>query len=239
MGRYLGLILFTLFVVWQVLTAILNQINANKQQQRAEELAKQRREAAGTTTAEGDGAGGKSRIDDLAARRKAQLEELRRRREAGRSAQPTTQARVGGPATGTAGSTGVAAPTASRDRAIRIEPVGRERKPDPWQARKQEAQRRERDAKREQAQRPQVRAAQQSQQQQLAARERMAQQQRAAMQAAAQAEKAAATEAASIPATSIAHAIRRRFSDPQQLREAFILKELLDPPVSIRSDQLG
>lgn len=228
MPRNLGLIIFLLFIVWQVVSAIINQINANKQQQRSEELARQRRQTTGgASTAEESKPS--RRVDDLAARRKAQLEELRQRREA-ESGQnrSTVQTRVGGTSGGMS-PTIKSAPTSPQ-----TESPKRRREQDPWQAR-QDAIKRQRNEeltrKAEQARASQIGAAQQRAYREQAAAEADAR--RRARQA-----EQKSIEAGETPPAVEGDSIRRMMHRRATLREMFVMKELLDQPVSLRESSV-
>ena len=101
MGQWLGLILFIAFILWQVVAQVAQYSAKKQQQERMREAAAQRRrqrpgEPPQPPPVRGGGQAAspqsRARIEDLAARRKAQLEELRRRR-AQKGAAP--QVRIG------------------------------------------------------------------------------------------------------------------------------------------------
>jgi hypothetical protein len=246
MGRHLGLIIFLLFVVWQIISAVINSVNANKQQQRAQDLAKQRR---GEADASGDEqTTPQSRLDDLAARRKAQLEELRRRRETG----GTETTMVAGP---------TAAPQQRIDPTLRTASPGRSSNPspgssssssqrptqppptrttrraqsDPWRDRK-DAMQREQDAKkaRQAQQKTKLEKQRQAQQATASAQQEAAVVQRQRVRADRAARDAAEEAALLVPEVD---SIRSKVHDTNALREMFIIKELLDRPLSLRNPE--
>ncbi len=235
MPRNLGLIIFLLFVVWQVVSAIINQVNANKQQQRAEEMARKRRqsEAGGTATADQADGRPKRSIDDLAARRKAQLEELRRRREEEKSQKSRVrsgreQANIGGvaspPSPGPATPIGSAPTSQSSSR----------RQPDPWQQRRQEASKAKRDA--ELARK--AKEARTKQQDEARRRARLEREQAEALIRRHPASRPIDEPIEPIQAGAIgAESIRRCIHNRRELRRLFVLKELLDKPLALRRDE--
>lgn len=258
MPRNTGLIVFLLFLVWQVVTAIINAINARKQQERA----KQQLETTPVTTSSGPAKNRTSRIDELvakrkaetqlqrqrrheeaAARRKEQLDELRRRRQ-NRSSTPTTQTRIGTPGTATPRPTGdvpvgppvgpPVRPPARTQPTITRSPSPAPAPPDPLQAARQEAILRQREAARQQARRAeqQRQAEQRKQQQQRITRQRAEASRR--QQEALQAQGIQLSESQPIgPAVRIS-SIQKKLTDPRELREAIVLMELLDKPISLR-----
>ena len=79
MGKQLGLIIFLLFIVSQVVRAIMDRANKSRQEQQLHEAAAQRRQQMASRGASPSMTEAPDRAAELAARRRTQLQELRRR----------------------------------------------------------------------------------------------------------------------------------------------------------------
>jgi hypothetical protein len=173
-------------------------------------------------------------IDDLAARRKQQLEQLRIRREAGRAGAGHASVRTGSPPTQRS-----RVPQADFELSAQAEEQRRQR--EQAEARRiqhaQETQRRENEkrARRERARQEQSRREQARQAQAPAQLHRPTPVATQPQTSRTQGAYAQGPRSANIPAT---RALQARMRAPGALRELFIIKELLDPPVSLRSENL-
>lgn len=95
MGKY-GFLIFLIVIAANVIGSIMQKRSKDKQKQRQQGSAGAGRPAQHSAVAGPRSVGtGQSRMERLAARRQAQLEELRGRREQRRSATSTQQARIG------------------------------------------------------------------------------------------------------------------------------------------------
>jgi len=244
--KYAGLIV-VLIVVVQVIAGLVQQATKKQQQERARELAEQRRRQSGG--GEGGRGGGSptrpvgrvqvqtgtaepSRLETLAARRKAQLEELRRRR--------TAQVRAGASQVKTGRAAVPAAAPAAKSTAMpRVKTIatlkadhGAIRAREAAEARRrQETGQRARQAEEESARRKQL-----ERQRRAADRAKRKRKQEAAVQAAARAKvEAVDVYGVSEERGGRADRLRQVLSNRRTLRELFIIKELLDAPISLRS----
>lgn len=223
MGQRLGLIIFLLVVVWQIVSAIINQANANKQQKQAEDSARTRRESQASSDPEAaEAASPRSRVDKLAARRKAQLEELRKRRDKERQQARTSQSR----STQTRVGSQQQAPQQSRQgptpqHGTAHAPRSRN---NPWQPRK------------EAESRPHAAEAKSSTQEASTREtaEAKARVERQAARARLVYEPDASTEEAQ---SAFRSDIGKSLRSKRELRRLFVMKELLDRPLSLRSPE--
>jgi hypothetical protein len=171
-------------------------------------------------------------VDELAERRKQQLEQLRLRREAGRGTIRTAQTRVASPPTQR-----TQAATTTLDPGIQAEVQRRQReKAEVRRAQQaQEAQRREvekrtrRDnARKDQSRREQVKPTPQW--------DELHRPTPVIAQSQTSPTQRAYAQGPRVKSHQMTRALQSRLRDPGALQELFILKELLDPPVSLRSE---
>lgn len=234
-----------------VVQLILQAVERKQKQERAAELARQRQQQGGMQADRPDTPVlNRSRLDELAARRQAQLDELRARR-AGRQQtgqqQRQAQTRMGG--AGGMGGAGTAAPPTQVRRGGQVQPAPtglRVPNRDARQAGATTSRMPTRDpaSARQIAQRQAREAIQRKLDEQ--ARQTMQQEQRASQarqwvdrEAAASRRKAdELLEAASPYAIRLKREhglIALMVNQPQMLRQAILMKEILDRPVSLRS----
>ncbi|HRP62774.1 MAG TPA: hypothetical protein PK400_05735 [Phycisphaerales bacterium] len=240
----IGTIIFLLWIAWMVVSAIINLKAEKKKQEREAELAKMRRaQIAGgqgdspSNASAGTSEGG-TRLDDVIARRKAQLEELRAQRTARKGSQPVSsearlppgqqQILIPGKTPPTIGRTPQQTPTRSGGLFGTASPQdrgpARAQQAEATRAR-QEAQRRAREAQEQRKRAEEARVAAEQ-------RTKLARQQAEAAARRSE-EKAAAVERISAPRKQTT-SFRAMLSSPRSLRQAILLKELLDKPVSLR-----
>lgn len=255
MGKLFS-ILVMVMIVWQVINGIIESAAKRKEQERLRQLSKRR-----ATGAEGGPprqTGGpqqarmrsesaapasqrtRSRAEELAARRQAQLEELRKRR-AGQGRAPKsatagrTQVRIGqpgGPASGRPGSIG-----SPQQRPGELIGQGADFEA---QRRAREAERRRREQL-EARRREEARAAEQAEARRKALAEARAKASREAFHRRAEAgvvqlrgKPSVARPERGAGAPVQPSAVKRRLKDRAMLRELFVMKELIDPPVALR-----
>jgi hypothetical protein len=175
-------------------------------------------------------------LEDLAARRKAQIDELRMRREA------RTMGTAGPTGGGTKGAGGV------RARGLIVPPAGASAPPsdlggrvtDPmWKDRLEKAKRREEQERQAQRERQQ-RAVQQRESQTRAVKRRRAESQaRLAEESKPPSVEPSDAQVAGVSdqTNTTAKAVLAVLRNPAQLRQAFILRELIDPPLALRDHQ--
>ncbi len=229
MAKYSFLIVMAIYVIYHVVTGLVQE-SAKKQRQDGLEAQGRAPRAAGTGQARtqlqaGPAAIREARIDDLSARRRSQLDQLRARRESRRTIQPA-ELRVGGPA---------AAPRTTRPALPPGLPPTTPRTIPPVQPRREElraAQRAERLQRVERglaaAKRPGVEPPKLDIEPIRKPPGRIAQESRAAY--------------ATGPRRRGGRAGRllSQLNNSASLRDLFVLKEVLDPPVAMRGpDTLG
>lgn len=174
-------------------------------------------------------------VDDLAARRKQQLEQLRLRREAGRGAVRTAQTRAPSPPTQRA-----EVATTILDPGIQAEEQRRQREKAEVRRNQQaqETQRRETEkrtrrdkARQDQSRREQVKP--------IPPPDELHRPTPVIAQAQTVRTQRAYAQGPRTKSHQMTRALQSRLRDPGALRELFILKELLDPPVSLRSENVA
>lgn len=237
-GRLISLFVL-ITIVYQVITLIINQANAKKERERARELSRQKggqarpterdrqsdASSAQTRESAASAPGRQSRLDDLAARRQQQLEELRRR---ARGASSGAQVRTG---TGAPrqGRTPTLGPGSTPRQSSQAGPGNVAARIEQDAAARRERKKREYDR--------QVRAQQARQrEQEEALTVQRASDQRAALAASAAAQRVQDEEAArqlAAPDATLS-SLTRALRDRRSLRQAIILNELLNPPLSLR-----
>lgn len=235
MKQWLPILLALLYGAYYVITAVLQAQARRKQQERAREAAQTRTDAASRSGSEviaqpeSQSIRQGQPVDDLAARRKAQLEQLRARRDIRAAPQPA-QVRIGTPAPG--GPAGAPFP-------IQVErvPVDRKRQEEQAVRRRRELEfQRQRQAKAARQREAQARARKQ------AARTSPPIETGARPVPVGQPTARAVAESAvravlSVGASSArADSFRRRLNDRAFLRDAIILNEIISPPKSLRTD---
>jgi len=251
-----GVIIMILYGIFHVVQLVLQASAKRKEQERIRLEAERRRIAEGQMTAprtiagvdDGTGTGdvvprmGPAPVqqppragrpaDDLAARRRAQLEELRTKREGRRTSTASTPIRPGSPPSPipTSPRTATLPPQVAREDRTRIRELEQQRLKREDELRRQQmemqASIRRKDAEEARHAAEQVR--------------RQLQEQRAASLEAA---PASTTRASSTPTASIARsvksptkaAITEMLRSPNSMRQALILKELLDKPLALRN----
>jgi colicin import membrane protein len=242
-------------VIWQVVSSIIENAAKRKEQQRIRELAQRRRGAPETAVSAGDAAPRpelarasapptaapssprmQTRAEELAARRQAQLEELRKRRSGqGRPTAPT-QVRIA-PQTPTSASQGIPTMQGRRGQPIVSRPA------DPASIRRAQEAERLRQLQVQRRRQQELLAAGQAE-----AREKtLADARRQAERAAALKRAAAARRAAAAPRGAggvlltpidgriTSGRLQSLLRDRRSIRELFVLKELLDPPLATRN----
>ena len=252
MGKYTWIVVIVI-LLWQVIGGAVSNASKKQQRERMADAAEERRrqlggKGAGTPPARSAGGGEappravgaspggqtlSARMEDLAARRKAQLDELRRRRAAAKGTSVSTaQVRPSTPRpTAVARARPAAAvPAPVRDRAIREIKTGARGVRAAEEARKRELQ-----AKfdREHA----AQAAAERREQEADKRRRAEKDARRARQAAAGLDTGAVTVATRERRERTRHRghLQALLADRVTLRNLFIMKELLDPPIALRS----
>jgi len=242
-------------VAWQVINSIIENAAKRKEQQRVRELAHRRRGTSGPVTSAGITAQApeyarvsapptaapasprmQTRAEELAARRQAQLEELRKRRTG--QARPTAPAQVRiAPQVPVTGSQGIPTMQGRRGQAI----VSRQADPDSIR-RVQEAERL-RQLQQQRRRQQEMLEAQQAEAREEAMADARRRAERAAAQRRIEAARAAARESRAVPSVIpglidmriTAGDLQAMLRDRRTIRELFVLKELLDPPLAARN----
>lgn len=244
------IIIILISVVWQVVNSLIEAASKKREIERKFELTERKKDGrevfaesqtpnpVGQATAHAPGSPLQTRAQDLVTRRKAQLEELRKRRAQGMQSSGTVQAKLGSPAG--SGTIPARAATRSRGKGITVTAtdLGEWRREQEMHKRKAEQKLQREELARARAEDENIRRKTQK------ALQRQLQQQ--------EEQRAKATPSKVHDTTGIeAHsayalvtsekpslvAIRGRMMDRQTLRELFIMKELIDPPVSMRSEE--
>ena len=251
MGRWSGLIVVAILVV-QIVASIIQQRRKEQEKQRAREAAARRQMLAEAEAPAGQagqsvptmtqpGVESPTAAADLEARRRAQLEQLRQRREGRRIGLPSASGAGQAPPTGPRA--GLPVPGVR----TQASPPSSKPQSQPWTATSDQARSRQQEVERrarEQARLvrdQQARVAEERDAAQRAAseRERLRRAARESQQQSRQAEQRQADQRQAAAAMAIGGPVpvlqlRNRLSQPGALREVFLLKELLDPPVALR-----
>lgn len=245
------LIIFVLIpVIWRVINRLIEAAAKKKEVERQFELAQRGQDGREAVTAAPTtisvehsstlalGGTTPSRAQELAARRKAQLEELRRRRAQGMPSGGRIQTKLG--STTGSGTFPVSASPRSRGKGITVTATDLDewRREQAAMKRKAEQQIQREELLRARAEDEEIRRkAQKDLQRQLQRQEeRKKKTTRLDTHEMARVEAQSAYSKATSGKTSLTD-IRRRMMDRQSLRDLFIMKELLDPPVSMRSEE--
>lgn len=248
-----GTLIFLLYVAWHIISGLIAQAEKKKKQESQIELTSKRKaigdsyqptqiESLSPRQQLNPGSSRpRSRTEELAARRQAQLEELRLRR-AGRSTRSRgqTQIRVGTPPS--APVTGIQAPSTVRSsKTIKL------RKADLKSIHRQQELQKQQNAELERQKLEQTRAASVAEGHRQAAKEAHMRAERESFHHKAEEELLKPLgQRASVSAYDIRtksegvsrNQIKARLSRRATLRELFLLKELIDPPVALRSSEL-
>lgn len=248
----IGTILFLLYLAWHIISGIIAQSEKKKKQESQIELSSKRKAIGDSyqptqietlpTRSQPNPALGPtlSRAEELAARRQAQLEELRLRR-AGRSTTPRGQAQVRAGTPPAAPVTGFQAPTT-----IRPSKAIKRHQADLDSIHLQQEKQRQQKVELERKKLEQNRAAQEAEGRRRVAKEAHMQAEREKFHRKAEAgfqkplgqRKSIATNAIGKESGGVTRKrISARLRSRATLRELFILKELLDPPVALRSSE--
>ena len=239
---------------WQIISLIIQSAEKRKKQEREMELANKRRQVGQAYQTQQMSSSGpvnqppgntgqlRSRAEELAARRQAQLEELRRRR-AGKSSssQPQTQIRLGGPASTPVSQSPMVLPARQpsqiRSRQADLESIHRQ----------QEMERRQK-VEQERINKQQVKAADEAEARRDAIEESRVRADRDRFHR--KVESGLGNPLQDLNSDDIHSrqklklkavnrlAVKGRLRDPETLRELFVLKELLDPPLGLRDMEL-
>lgn len=248
-GKFL--IIFVLIpVIWRIINRLIEVAAKKKEVERQLELAQRGQDGREAVTAAPTtisveqastltlGSTKPSRAQELAARRKAQLEELRKRRAQGTASAGRVQTKLG--STTGSGTSPVSASPRSRGKGITVTATDLDewRREQAAMKRKAEQQKQREELLRARAEDEEIRRkAQQDLQRQLQQQEerKKTTTRRDSHEMAGIAARSAFSKATS---GKIAHSdIRRRMMDRQTLRDLFIMKELIDPPVSMRTEE--
>lgn len=241
------LIFVLLSIVWRVITSLIEAATKKREMERQHELAQRRQDgrevvASAPTTklieqssTLAPGASKPSRAQELAARRKAQLEELRKRRAQGAPSAGRVQTKLG--STTGSGITQVTASPRSTRQSITVtstnikewrrEQAAMKRQAEQQQERTELARARQED---EEIRRKTQKDLQRKLQQQEERKKEKARRDSLDLTGTTPYSKATSGK------TALSD-IRRRMMDRQTLRDLFIMKELLDPPVAMRSEE--
>lgn len=245
------LIIFVLIpVIWRVINSLIEAASKKKEVERQFELAQRRQDgrevvadAPTTISIEQSstlalGSTKPSRAQELAARRKTQLEELRKRRAQGMPSAGRIQTKLG--STTRSGMSPVSASPRPRGPGITVAATDLDewRREQAVMKRKAEQQKQREELLRAKAEDEEIRRkAQKDLQRQLQQQEerKKTTTRRDSHEMAGHAAQSAYSKATSVKTSHTD--IRRRMMDRQTLRDLFIMKELIDPPVSMRSEE--
>lgn len=245
MAKNLPWIIIVVVVLWQIAYGLIQKAAKERQQDRMRQLADQRRRQQGTSSASRTSSSPPrqtaatrlgSRLEDLAERRKAQLEELRRRRASRPAAGPAQAGAAPGAPSGGLGIPPAPPPRRSKTiRTLRADHRALREADRAGQRRQLEQQRRDREATK-------ARSRLKSDEELRRAAERAGQHQQEAVKRTARAGQRPPREPEARDAYSIreagagrAHRLKMAISSRATLRDLFIVKELLDSPLALRA----